>query len=57
MVFTSVHEVMIHNEKFAEPENLRNVLRDTLEEATPEEDFLTLYIYHYDKTLEEFSFM
>lgn len=57
MVFTSIHEVMIHNEKFADPENLRNVLRDTLEEATPEEDFLTLYIYHYDKDTETFSFM
>lgn len=57
MVFTSIHEVMIHNEKFAEPERLRDVLKDTLEEATPEEDFLTNYIYHYNKNTGEFSYM
>mgnify|MGYP000258453143 CR=1 FL=1 len=27
MVFTSVHEVMIHNDKFVEPEDLQCVLR------------------------------
>ena len=32
MVFTSVHEVMIHNDKFVEPEDLQCVLRDTIRE-------------------------
>lgn len=49
MVFTSVHEVMIHNDKFADVENLRSILKDTVHEATPEEDFLSYFIYHYDK--------
>ena len=41
MVFTSIHEVMIHNADQSYPEDLENVLRETLREATPEEDFLT----------------
>ena len=47
MVFTSIHEVMIHNADRSYPEDLENVLRDTLREATPEEDFLTDKIYRY----------
>lgn len=49
MVFTSVHEVMIHNAKLADAENLREILKDTVQAATPEDDFLSYYIYHYDK--------
>lgn len=49
MVFTSIHEVMIHNDKEVEVENLRRILKDTVREATPEEDFLSFYIYHYDR--------
>lgn len=49
MVFTSIHEVMIHYDKEVEVEELRRVLKETIEEATPEEDFLSLYIYHYDR--------
>ena len=49
MVFTSIHEVMIHNANLTYPEDLENILRDTLREATPEEDFLTDKVYRYCK--------
>lgn len=49
ILFTSIHEVMIHAEETAEPEELRRILRETIEESTPEEDFLTYNIYRYDK--------
>lgn len=55
MVFTSVHEVMIHCEEEADPDTLRKVLRDTITAATAEEDFLTYNIYHYDKEERRFS--
>lgn len=55
MVFTSIHEVMIHNDKMVEVEKLRRVLIDTLKEATPEDEFLTLNIYHYDRETGSFS--
>lgn len=55
MVFTSIHEVMIHNDREAGVEELRGVLRDTLKEATPEGDFLTLSIFHYDRETESFT--
>lgn len=48
LVFTSVHEVMIHDEESVEPENLKTILEETIEEAIPEEDVLTRHIYHYD---------
>lgn len=38
---------MIHNADHSYPEDLENVLRETLREATPEEDFLTDKIYRY----------
>ena len=44
-MFTSIHEVMIHNAATAKPEDLRRVLEDTVRDTTPEEDFLTLNIY------------
>ena len=56
MVFTSVHEVMIHSDDSAEPKKLKEVLAQTVEETTPEEDFLTYYIYHYDPQTGQFSF-
>lgn len=56
MVFTSIHEVMVHNDRFVEPEELRKVLKDTIKDATPEEDFLSLYIYHYDRDTGEISY-
>lgn len=55
MVFTSIHEVMIHNVEAVDPENLRHVLADTVRDTTPEEDFLTLNIYQYDKNSGTFS--
>ncbi len=55
MVFTSIHEVMIHNDKEAEVERLRSVLIDTLREATPEDEVLTLNIYHYSRDTGKFS--
>lgn len=45
LVFTSVHEVMIHSKESADPEDLKRVLKETIKEATPEEDFLTNQIY------------
>lgn len=47
MVFTSIHEVMIHNADRSYPEDLEVVLRDTIREATPDEDFLTDRVYRY----------
>ena len=55
LVFTSIHEVMIHNEKTVDPEDLRHVLADTIKETTPEEDVLTFHIYHYDRETGIFS--
>ena len=49
LVFTSVHEVMIHNVERAHPDDLERVLKETLREATPEEDFLTDKIYRYSR--------
>lgn len=57
MVFTSIHEVMIHHDKEAKVEDLREVLKDTIREATPEEDFLTLNIYHYNRETGSFTWM
>ena len=56
MVFTSIHEVMIHSEKSAIPEDLKHVLEDTIRETTPPEDFLTYQVYHYDLETGSFSF-
>ena len=55
MVFTSVHEVMIHNAQISDPEDLRCVLEDTVRNTTPEDDFLTLHIYYYDKDSGTFA--
>ena len=49
LVFTSIHELMVHNDKTVAPEDLRIALRQTMEEATPWEDRLTTHIYHYDE--------
>ena len=54
MVFTSIHEVMIHNDQVVEPEDLEHVLADTIQEATPEEDYLSSKIYHYSRETEQF---
>ena len=57
IVFTSVHEVMIHNETQVDPEDLRTVLKDTIKEATSEEEFLSYYIYHYNRKTRQFSYL
>lgn len=54
LVFTSIHEVMIHNVNFAEPERLEEILQQTVDEATPEEDYLTSSIYRYCKDTGRF---
>lgn len=56
MVFTSIHEVMIHSEDSADPRKLKEVLAQTVEDTTPEEDFLTYYIYHFDPETGLFSY-
>ncbi|MDO4338153.1 MAG: DUF5688 family protein [Eubacteriales bacterium] len=56
MVFTSIHEVMIHNDEMVEPQELKKILRETIREATPEEDFLTYLIFHYDKDTGKITF-
>ena len=48
MVFTSAHEVMIHNANDIEPENLKLVLEDMIREEISEEDVLTHCVYHYN---------
>src|SRR5699024_11020258 len=55
MVFTSIHEVMIHRASCVDPEDLRLVLADTVRETTPPEDFLTLNIYRYDRESGTFA--
>ena len=57
LVFTSVHEVMIHDEESVEPENLKTILEETIEEAIPEEDVLTRHIYHYDLKSDQIEMM
>lgn len=54
LVFTSVHEVMIHGEEGTDPDMLRQVLKDTVRKTTPEEDFLTYDIYYYDQEKRRF---
>ena len=49
IVFTSVHEAMIHPKRMFCPEDLERILKETLKEATPDEDFLTDEIYYYDR--------
>lgn len=57
MVFTSIHEVMIHSDcaEKIDVEELRENLKEVIEEAISEKEFLTLKIYHYNKESGEFS--
>lgn len=54
IVFTSVHEAMLHSVSSTDPETLRQVLKETIRETTPSEDFLTFCIYQYDRHSGEF---
>ena len=55
LVFTSIHEVMVHSTDKVYPEELKEVLLDTVKKATPEEDYLTSSIYRYSRRTGEFS--
>lgn len=55
MTFTSIHEVMIHNAKKVDPEDLKSVLTDTIRETVPEEDYLTSRIYKYNRRTHKFE--
>ena len=56
MVFTSIHEVMIHRTgSGVDPKDLKLVLRDTLREATPSSDYLTSKIYKYNRKTHKFE--
>lgn len=52
--FTSIHEVMVHKSDMVEPKELAEVLRETIREATLEEDFLSFSIYRYSRETGEF---
>ena len=54
IVFTSIHEVMIHSVERVYPEDLENVLQQTLQVATPKEDYLTSKIYRYSQETGDF---
>ena len=47
LVFTSIHEAMVHNASVVDPYNLEKILNDTIQESTPEKDVLTRHIYKY----------
>lgn len=55
MVFTSIHEVMIHKTSTVNPKDLADILYDTMETDTPMEDRLTYKIYKYEKETGKFS--
>ena len=56
MVFTSIHEVMIHRTgSGVDPKDLKLVLRYTLREVTPSSDYLTSKIYKYNRKTHKFE--
>ena len=56
MVFTSIHEVMIHSTgSGVDPKDLKLVLQDTLRKATPSSDYLTEKIYKYNRRTHKFE--
>lgn len=56
MVFTSIHEVMIHSTgSGVDPKDLKLVLQDTLREVTPSSDYLTEKIYKYNRRTHKFE--
>lgn len=55
LVFTSIHEVMVHSTEVVYPEDLQGVLLDTIKKATPKEDYLTSSIYRYSRMNGEFT--
>lgn len=55
VVFTSIHEAMIHSVKMAEPKSLAVLLKETQEACTPEELQLTNHIFRYNRKYRSFS--
>ncbi len=55
LAFTSVHEVMIHRMNLVLPEEVEGALRQTLEECTPKEDFLTDKLYYYSRSTKQIA--
>ena len=56
MVFTSIHEVMIHSTgSGVDPKDLKLVLQDILREVTPSSDYLTEKIYKYNRRTHKFE--
>lgn len=56
MVFTSIHEVMIHSTgSGVDPKDLKLVLQDTLRKVTPSSDYLTEKFYKYNRRTHKFE--
>lgn len=55
MAFTSIHEVMIHSDQSVEPEELKEILRNTIKQATPQREILSYRIYHFDRDTGKFT--
>lgn len=55
LVFTSIHEVMVHKAGSVDAEMLKEVLEKTIRETTPKEDYLSSQIYYYSLENREFS--
>lgn len=54
LVFTSIHEVMVHRTNGVNAGDLSTILQDTLKEVTPKRDSLTKKIYKYEKDTHKF---
>ena len=54
LVFTSIHEVMVHGTNGVNAGDLSTILQDTLKEATPKRASLTKKIYKYEKDTHKF---
>ena len=55
IVFTSIHEAMIHAAQNVYPEDLIKVMHDSIKEATSEQDFLTDKLYFYNRNEEKIA--
>ena len=49
LAFTSIHEVMVHSAWSLNPDLVVDVLKATIDECTPEKDFLSEKIYYYNR--------
>lgn len=53
---TSIHEVMVHPDNDIDPESLKSIMSETINEATAESEILTRdYLFHYDPVARTFS--